>query len=122
MWVEIHIKQYSTDFWTNSIFLPFPADNKIELFLILNKFSFEKTKKKLDVYYTVRSFIPEFFVSTYVSDPKLRDMMDLMWDFLNLKNYYFYKSNPFLKSHLQLSNPSTETLQHLKDFGRQSGP
>ncbi|XP_063917461.1 retinol-binding protein pinta-like [Zophobas morio] len=43
-------------------------DVKIKNFLNLSKFSIEKTKEKIDMYYTIRSVIPELFES---SNPKL---------------------------------------------------
>ena len=43
-------------------------DARIRNFLNLNKFSIEKTKVKIDMYYTIRSITPELFE---VSNPKL---------------------------------------------------
>ncbi|XP_066254922.1 retinol-binding protein pinta-like [Euwallacea similis] len=38
-----------------------PEDRVIESFILFNKFSIERTKQKLDMYYTIRATIPEFF-------------------------------------------------------------
>uniref|UniRef100_A0A6P7GRF7 Clavesin-1-like n=1 Tax=Diabrotica virgifera virgifera TaxID=50390 RepID=A0A6P7GRF7_DIAVI len=38
-----------------------PTNNMIEFFLTNNKFSIEKTKKNLDMYYTIYSLIPEMY-------------------------------------------------------------
>ncbi|KAK4878155.1 hypothetical protein RN001_010661 [Aquatica leii] len=38
-----------------------PDERIIERFLLLNKFRLEVTKQKIDMYYTVRSMIPEFY-------------------------------------------------------------
>ncbi|KAJ3624276.1 hypothetical protein MTP99_017914 [Tenebrio molitor] len=50
-------------------------DVKIKNFLNLSKFSIEKTKKKIDMYYTIRSVIPDLFEK---SNPKLRHMQRLL--------------------------------------------
>lgn len=44
--------------YTNIIIL---ADRRIETMLIYNKMSIEKTKEKLDMFFTVRKLLPEFF-------------------------------------------------------------
>ncbi|KAF2896943.1 hypothetical protein ILUMI_09237 [Ignelater luminosus] len=42
--------------------LPEIPDNKIiENFLLMNKFKIEKVKQKIDMYYSIRTLIPEFF-------------------------------------------------------------
>ncbi|KAJ3618934.1 hypothetical protein MTP99_005732 [Tenebrio molitor] len=46
-------------------------DVKIKNFLTLSKFSIENTKQKIDMYYTIRSVIPDLFDS---SNPKLPHM------------------------------------------------
>lgn len=33
----------------------------IEMFLTINKFSIERTKQKLDMYYTIRALMPEIY-------------------------------------------------------------
>lgn len=38
-----------------------PDDRLLRALILLNKFSIENAKQKLDMYYTVRSLIPEFF-------------------------------------------------------------
>jgi hypothetical protein len=50
-------------------------DVKIKNFLNLSKFSIEKTKKKIDMYYTIRSVIPDLFEK---SNPKLTHMQRLL--------------------------------------------
>ncbi|KAJ3644406.1 hypothetical protein Zmor_022140 [Zophobas morio] len=46
-------------------------ETMIRNFLNLNKFSIEKTKVKIDMYYTMRSLIPELYA---ISNPKLERM------------------------------------------------
>lgn len=43
----------------------------IEFFLVNNKFSIEITKQKLEMYYTIRSLMPEFYEGI---NPKLLKM------------------------------------------------
>lgn len=52
------------------------SDRKIEIFLVFNKFSLEKAKKKIDLYYTIRCFLPEFYSRTYSKDQKIRDVFN----------------------------------------------
>jgi hypothetical protein len=49
-------------------------DVRIKYFLLRNKFSIEKTKQKIDMYYTVRSLIPDFFDNM---NPKSSIMQDV---------------------------------------------
>ncbi|KAJ8947672.1 hypothetical protein NQ318_009556 [Aromia moschata] len=48
-----------------------PDYNMIEWFLVNNKFSIERTKEKLDVYYTIRGLLPELYHNTTPSSPPL---------------------------------------------------
>nr|XP_023026691.1 alpha-tocopherol transfer protein-like [Leptinotarsa decemlineata] len=57
-----------------------PSDQLIETFLVTNKFSVEETKKKLDMYYTIRSVMPECFRN---KNPKLPHMQEIS------KNIYY---------------------------------
>ncbi|KAJ3644408.1 hypothetical protein Zmor_022141 [Zophobas morio] len=55
---------------------PEEMDNsQIKNFLLLNKFSIEKTKRKIDMYYTIRSLLPDFYVT---SNPKLENMQQAL--------------------------------------------
>lgn len=40
-----------------------PSDSVLRFVILFNKFSIEKAKQKLDMYYTIRSLIPEMFKS-----------------------------------------------------------
>ncbi|RZB89867.1 clavesin-1 [Asbolus verrucosus] len=51
-------------------------DPKIRNFLILNKHSVEKTKQKIDMYYTIRSLLPDMYEDSNPSSPKMRLFMD----------------------------------------------
>ncbi|CAB3376558.1 Hypothetical predicted protein [Cloeon dipterum] len=54
-----------------------PSDQLIVSFLRGCKFSLEKTKKKLDMYYTIRSMAPEFFKNRDLNkDAKLREIIE----------------------------------------------
>ncbi|CAH1104012.1 unnamed protein product [Psylliodes chrysocephalus] len=48
-----------------------PTKSMIEFFLVNNKFSIEITKQKLEMYYTIRSLMPEFYEGI---NPKLLKM------------------------------------------------
>jgi hypothetical protein len=49
---------------------------KIRNFLNLNKFSIEKTKQTIDMYYTIRSMIPDFFENNNPKLPHMKQFMD----------------------------------------------
>lgn len=51
----------------------------IEIFLITNKFSIERTKERLDMYYTIRSLIPEIYEHSNPLLPPMIDVPDKMW-------------------------------------------
>lgn len=53
-------------------------DDRLRTFLRGCKFSIEKVKKKLDMYYTMRNAIPEFFSNRDINDPKLAKILDVM--------------------------------------------
>lgn len=53
-------------------------DQRVRTFLRGCKFSLEKVKKKLDMYYTMRNAVPEFFLHRDVSQPELAAVMDVM--------------------------------------------
>jgi hypothetical protein len=40
-------------------------------------FSLEKTKRKLDMYFTVRAVVPEFFTNREVNSPDLQHILRL---------------------------------------------
>ncbi|KAK6620637.1 hypothetical protein RUM43_010932 [Polyplax serrata] len=50
-------------------------DARLMTFLRGCKFSLEKTKRKLDMYFTMRSAIPEFFSNRNPLDPTIQDIM-----------------------------------------------
>ncbi|XP_023311854.1 uncharacterized protein LOC108905892 [Anoplophora glabripennis] len=49
-----------------------PSDNMIEFFLAINKFSVERTKQKLDMYYTIRPLIPEIYDHCNLRIPQMQ--------------------------------------------------
>ncbi|XP_050501111.1 retinol-binding protein pinta-like [Diabrotica virgifera virgifera] len=51
-----------------------PSTSIIESFLVTNKFSIEKTKNKLDMYYSIRTMIPECFKNSH---PNLPHMIEI---------------------------------------------
>lgn len=51
-------------------------DARLRTFLRGCKFSLEKVKKKLDMYYTMRNMCPEFFTNRDVSSPELKFILD----------------------------------------------
>lgn len=53
-------------------------DQRLKTFLRGCKFSLEKVKKKLDMYYTMRNAVPEFFANRDVSKPDLKSLFDIV--------------------------------------------
>lgn len=47
------------------------GDKRIEKFLILNKMSIEKTKNKIDMYFSIRQVMPEIFIGKEPSNSKV---------------------------------------------------
>lgn len=56
---------------------PFEDDQRILTFLRGCKFSLEKTKRKLDMYFTMRAAVPEFFADRDPTRKELKDVMDI---------------------------------------------
>nr|CAD7409221.1 unnamed protein product [Timema poppensis] len=50
-------------------------DGRLMTFLRGCKFSLEKTKRKLDMYFTMRAAIPEFFSNRDVNRKELQDIL-----------------------------------------------
>ncbi|KAG5886268.1 hypothetical protein JTB14_020831 [Gonioctena quinquepunctata] len=53
-----------------------PNDLMITNFLLMNKFSIENVKQKIDMYYTMRSLFPDFFVNKHPLSSAMMDQMD----------------------------------------------
>ncbi|RZC41748.1 hypothetical protein BDFB_011703 [Asbolus verrucosus] len=53
--------------------------NSVRNFLVLNKCSIERTKVNIDLYYTARSKIPEFFENVNPKSTHMRKMMDTVY-------------------------------------------
>lgn len=51
-------------------------DQRLRTFLRGCKFSLEKVKKKLDMYYTMRNAVPEFFSNRDIDRPELAEILD----------------------------------------------
>ncbi|KAJ8977847.1 hypothetical protein NQ317_004627 [Molorchus minor] len=51
-----------------------PSDEMLECFYVLSKFSVESAKLKLDMYYSIRSILPEFYEN---KNPKLPNMQKI---------------------------------------------
>jgi hypothetical protein len=65
--------------WFRGTMLSFlhAADNqRIMTFLRGCKFSLEKVKRKLDMYFTMRAAVPEFFKDRDVTRPELKAILD----------------------------------------------
>lgn len=58
--------------------LPFTDDQRLRTFLRGCKFSLEKVKKKLDMYYTMRNAVPEFFSNRDIDRPELAEILNQM--------------------------------------------
>lgn len=53
-------------------------DQRLKTFLRGCKFSLEKVKKKLDMYYTMRNAVPEFFANRDVDRPELAEIFNVV--------------------------------------------
>lgn len=53
-------------------------DQRIMTFLRGCKFSLEKTKRKLDMYFTMRTAVPEFFNDRDVTRPELQEILKIV--------------------------------------------
>lgn len=53
-------------------------DGRLATFLRGCKFSLEKVKKKLDMYYTMRNAVPEFFANRDIQRPELAMVLDYL--------------------------------------------
>jgi len=53
-----------------------PDDQRIMTFLRGCKFSLEKTKRKLDMYFTMRAAVPEFFNDRDVTIPEIKGILN----------------------------------------------
>lgn len=51
-------------------------DRQIERFLTQNKFSIERTKERIDMYYTIRELVPEFYKNTNPKLPHMKFMLN----------------------------------------------
>jgi hypothetical protein len=54
-----------------------PSDQLIITFLRGCKFSLEKTKQKLDMHYTMKTLVPEFFKNRDLNNPTLREIFEI---------------------------------------------
>lgn len=70
---DAHIKLF-----THNLHLPFPDDQRIMTFLRGCKFSLEKAKRKLDMYFTMRAAVPEFFDNRDVTRPELKEILSMV--------------------------------------------
>ncbi|CAG9126186.1 unnamed protein product [Plutella xylostella] len=53
-------------------------DQRLMTFLRGCKFSLEKTKRKLDMYFTMRAAVPEFFTDRDVNRPELQEILNMV--------------------------------------------
>ncbi|XP_023025312.1 alpha-tocopherol transfer protein [Leptinotarsa decemlineata] len=53
-----------------------PNDHMMTCFLIMNKFSIENAKQKIDMYYTMRTLFPEFFLDKHPLSPHIQNTMN----------------------------------------------
>jgi len=54
-----------------------PSDQLLISFLRGCKFSLERTKEKLDMYYTMKTIVPEFFKNRDLSNETLKEILNL---------------------------------------------
>lgn len=55
----------------------FTDDGRIMTFLRGCKFSLEKTKRKLDMYFTMRTAVPEFFADRDPTKPEIQEVFKI---------------------------------------------
>lgn len=55
----------------------FIADQWLLAFLRGSKFSLERSKEKLDMYYTMRTIVPEIFANRDPLEPKIQEILKL---------------------------------------------
>ncbi|XP_023013369.1 retinol-binding protein pinta [Leptinotarsa decemlineata] len=60
-----------------------PDDNMLTCFLMINQFSIENTKERIDMYYSMRSLFPDFFDNKHPLSPHMLKLMDTVY-FLSL--------------------------------------
>jgi hypothetical protein len=60
------------------LFVHAADDQRIMTFLRGCKFSLQKVKRKLDMYFTMRAAVPEFFKDRDVTRPELKEILDLV--------------------------------------------
>lgn len=53
------------------------------------KFSLEKTKRKLDMYFTMRAAVPEFFTDRDISRPELQEILNMVYVIFKLGTHKF---------------------------------
>ncbi|KAL6428178.1 hypothetical protein ACFW04_008494 [Cataglyphis niger] len=56
----------------------FDDDQRLMSFLRGSKFSLEKCKQKLDIYFTMRAVIPEFFSNRDITRPSMQEVAKYM--------------------------------------------
>ena len=54
----------------------FTETKKIANFLIRNKFSVEKTKQKIDTYYTIRTLIPDLYLNSHPKSQRMQHFIN----------------------------------------------
>nr|CAD7198991.1 unnamed protein product [Timema douglasi] len=85
----------------------FQDDGRLMTFLRGCKFSLEKTKRKLDMYFTMRAAIPEFFSNRDVNRKELQDILSKRKLMTSLRDKIHYAAhNP-----KKLNQPPTTTIQ-----------
>ncbi|RZB39471.1 CRAL TRIO domain containing protein [Asbolus verrucosus] len=90
---------------------------KIRNFLLLNKCSIGKTKLKIDMYYTIRSMIPDFYDDANPNNSHMKEYMDIRYEgyfgvhpvlFENMYRVMFYK--------VKMPNTVVPRLEAMRNF------
>lgn len=68
----------------------FLDDEWILAFLRGSKFSLERTKEKLDFFYTVRTMLPEFFTNRDPYLPEIQEILKLGFVYMIFESFYKY--------------------------------
>ncbi|KAL3278390.1 hypothetical protein HHI36_013718 [Cryptolaemus montrouzieri] len=56
-----------------------PSKHMIEIFLVLNKFNIEVTQRKLEMYYKIRTQIPDLYQNKHPASPHMQKIADVVY-------------------------------------------
>lgn len=78
VWGQWNVFVTSTTITCKTNFLVLIDENRLMTFLRGCKFSLEKCKRKLDMYFTMRTACPEFFTNRDITRPELQEIVKVV--------------------------------------------